>query len=93
MNEGTAPCREPSPLSDKPTVTVNGPDDPELAKLWALAHAKFEAAHGRPVSRRADLPVLNALYGDLMLKPTGPLSEVLARITAEVCPDAPPGGG
>jgi hypothetical protein len=49
--------REGSPRSSS-----NAPTDPELARRWSLALAKFEAREGRPPATRADV---NRLSGGL----------------------------
>jgi hypothetical protein len=68
-------------------AAIDGPDDPELARLWSLALAKYEAQHGAPPGSRADWREVTADYGRLVRKPRGPLT----RIIQERCEEAPGG--
>lgn len=66
---------------------IHGPEEPELATLWTLAVAKFEAAAGRPPGTRADWHQVTADYARLVSKPHGTLSQIMQ----ERCAEAPGG--
>jgi hypothetical protein len=66
---------------------IHGPDDPELAKLWALALAKFEARAGHQPETRDDWHMVTKIYGRLVRKPHGSLGQILQERCEEV-----PGG-
>ena len=75
-------------ITDLPRpATINGPDDPALAKLWTLALMKFEAAVGHAPATRADWRAVTAAYARLARKPHGTLRQIIA----ERCAEAPGG--
>jgi len=65
-------------------ATIEGPQDPELARLWALALAKFESTEGRQPATRADWRQITMEYGRLISKPRGTLTHIIAERCAEV---------
>lgn len=73
-------------LEDRPTVTVNAPTDPELARLWALAQAKLEARLGKMPATRADVAAVTEEYQALVRKTGGAIVPI-----REVCAKAPGG--
>jgi len=72
-------------ITDLPRpAAIDGPTDPELAPLWALALAKFRMAEGREPATRADWRQVTAEYGRLVSKPRGTLTHIIAERCAEV---------
>ena len=65
-------------------ATIEGPQDPDLARLWTLALAKFRMAEGREPATRADWRQVTAEYGRLVSKPRGTLTHIIAERCAEV---------
>lgn len=72
-------------LADKPGVFLAVPEEPALAKLWALACSKVEAGMGRAPATAADWRAVTDEYHRLAAKPTGALGEVLVRLVREHC--------
>lgn len=71
-------------LTDKP-VEIHGPEDPELARVWDLAVAKFSTRMGRAPSTRADAHLVVEDYQRMLLKPQGSVATVVARLLEERC--------
>jgi hypothetical protein len=65
-------------------ATIEGPQDPALAQLWALALAKFLAAEGREPATRADWRQVTMDYGRLLSKPHGTLTQIVTERCSEV---------
>jgi hypothetical protein len=74
-------------LADRPTITIQSPADPELAKLWALAVAKFEARTGGLPALKAEWNQITREYNALTTKPHGAISQLIR----ERCDKAPGG--
>jgi hypothetical protein len=64
-------------------VTVNAPSDPEYARLWSLAVAKF----GQAPTTKADYAAITEAYHALLGKSRGTISQVIR----EICEKAPGG--
>lgn len=75
-------------ITDLPRhAEIHGPKDPQLAKLWALAVGKFEAATERQPETRAEWRAVIAEYGRLLRKRHGTLGQIIQ----ERCAEAPGG--
>jgi hypothetical protein len=74
-------------LVDRPTITIQPPADPDLAKLWDLAAAKFEARTGGPPAIKDEWNQVTRDYNALTLKARGPLSQIMRERCEQV-----PGG-
>lgn len=71
-------------LEDRPTVIVNEPADPDLARLWSLAQSKLSARLGKAPATRADVAAVTEEYHALIRKTGGVIVPI-----REVCGKAP----
>jgi len=75
-------------LTDTPVI-INGPEDPELLKLWDLAIAKFTTREGRAPATRVDMRRIVQDYHALLAKPHGSVAQIIAQVMTEKCSEVP----
>jgi hypothetical protein len=73
-------------LADRPTITLQPPADPELAKLWTLAILKFKARTAALPTMKDEWNQVTREYNALSAKPHGILSQII-RERCEKAPD------
>jgi hypothetical protein len=62
---------------------IEAPQHPALARLWALARAKFETREGRAPASRDDWRVIVRDYDELRRKTAGSIAQVIEARCAE----------